>query len=123
MEWIAKAEGDFATMQREMQVQNTPNYDAVCFHAQQCAEKYLKAQLQEAGIPFTKSHDLSVLLDALLPRDPGWNRLRPALELLTDFAVSYRYPGECADESLAREALTHCCIVREELRQSLGILK
>ena len=50
-EWIDKAEGDFATMMREMQVQDYPNYDAVCFHAQQCAEKYLKARLQESNIP------------------------------------------------------------------------
>jgi HEPN domain-containing protein len=46
-EWIDKAEGDFATAQREIEVQQMPNYDAVCFHAQQCAEKYLKACLQE----------------------------------------------------------------------------
>ena len=42
-EWVNKAEGDFATAQREIQVENMPNYDAVCFHSQQCLEKYLKA--------------------------------------------------------------------------------
>jgi HEPN domain-containing protein len=47
-EWVNKAEADFATAQREIQVTKTPNYDAVCFHAQQCIEKYLKACLQEA---------------------------------------------------------------------------
>lgn len=44
-EWIIKAEGDFATAQREMRARKDPNYDAACFHAQQCAEKYLKALL------------------------------------------------------------------------------
>ena len=29
--WINKAEGDFVTAERELQVQNMPNYDAVCF--------------------------------------------------------------------------------------------
>ena len=29
-EWVDKAEGDFATAQRELQVQEMPNYDAVC---------------------------------------------------------------------------------------------
>lgn len=62
-EWVNKAEGDFATAQRELQVQHMPNYDAVCFHAQQCIEKYLKAYLQEENIAFTKTHDLSVLLN------------------------------------------------------------
>ena len=46
-EWVAKAEGDFATAGREMRARKNPNYDAVCFHTQQCAEKYLKAVLQE----------------------------------------------------------------------------
>jgi HEPN domain-containing protein len=38
LEWIEKAEGDFATAQREQRARKMPNYDAVCFHAQQCAE-------------------------------------------------------------------------------------
>jgi HEPN domain-containing protein len=44
-EWIDKAEGDFATARREIRIRKAPNYDAVCFHAQQCVEKYLKARL------------------------------------------------------------------------------
>ena len=44
-EWIDKAEGDWATLMREYRARKNPNYDAVCFHAQQCAEKYLKARL------------------------------------------------------------------------------
>jgi HEPN domain-containing protein len=40
-EWVEKAEGDFRTAEREARVRKAPNYDAVCFHAQQCAEKYL----------------------------------------------------------------------------------
>lgn len=66
-EWIAKAEGDFATARRELAATNLPNYDAVCFHAQQCAEKYLKAFLQESGIAFPKIHDLAALLTSALP--------------------------------------------------------
>jgi len=70
-EWVNKAEGDFATAQRELQVQQMANYDAVCFHAQQCIEKYLKACLQEENIAFTKIHDLSVLLNLFLPIQPA----------------------------------------------------
>jgi len=44
-EWVEKAEGDLATAKREIRVRKAPNFDAVCFHAQQCAEKYLKALL------------------------------------------------------------------------------
>ncbi len=48
-EWVEKAEGDFATAGRELRAAPAPNFDAACFHAQQCAEKYLKACLIEAG--------------------------------------------------------------------------
>jgi HEPN domain-containing protein len=47
-EWVDKAEGDFAIAEREIEVKLNPNYDAVCFHCQQCAEKYLKERMQEA---------------------------------------------------------------------------
>ncbi len=48
LEWIDKAEGDWHSAQREYRARLRPNYDAACFHAQQCAEKYLKARLEEA---------------------------------------------------------------------------
>jgi HEPN domain-containing protein len=44
-EWIAKASADLATAGREMRARKDTNYDAVCFHAQQCVEKLLKAAL------------------------------------------------------------------------------
>lgn len=120
-EWVSKAEGDFATAERELQVTDSPNYDAVCFHAQQCAEKYLKARLQEASIFFGKTHDLSALLDLILPVETTWDALRSDLQLLTAFAVSYRYPGDFADENDAREAVAKCRNVRRVVRQSLGL--
>ena len=65
VEWIDKAEGDFTTALRELRARKSPNYDGACFHAQQCVEKYLKARLQESGIAFSKTHNLTVLLDLL----------------------------------------------------------
>jgi HEPN domain-containing protein len=44
-EWIAKAEGDFTVACREMRARKSPNYDAACFHCQQCIEKLMKALL------------------------------------------------------------------------------
>jgi HEPN domain-containing protein len=121
LEWVSKAEGDFATAERELRVTDSPNYDAVCFHAQQCAEKYLKARLQEANIYFGKTHDLSALLDMLLPVEATWDALRADLQVLTAFAVSYRYPGDFADENDAREAVEKCRNVRRVVRESLGL--
>lgn len=41
-EWIDKAEQDFLVAEREHK-EKPPAYDAVCFHCQQCMEKYFKA--------------------------------------------------------------------------------
>lgn len=120
-EWVGKAEGDFATAERELDVTTNPNHDATCFHAQQCIEKYLKARLQEAVIPFGKTHDLSLLLDLLLPVEPSWEALRSDLQALTVFAVAYRYPDDSADEDDAREAMAKCRNVRQIIRKSLNL--
>src|SRR5712691_4743675 len=92
-EWVEKTEGDFATARREGRVRKAPNYDAVCYHAQQCAEKYLKACLQEADMPFGRTHNLPALLDLLLVLDPDLDTLRAHSRALTVFAVDVRYPG------------------------------
>jgi len=120
-EWVEKAEGDFAPATRELRVRKAPNYDAACFHAQQCAEKYLKARLQEEDIPFGRTHNLTALLDLLVPTEPSWAMLRPHLRALTVFAVEVRYPGESADKAEAREALALCREVRRRIRLSLGL--
>ena len=120
-EWIDKAEADLATAQREIDALDNPNYDAVCFHTQQRAEKYLKACLQEADISFRKTHDLSELLDSALSLDPTLESLRPDLNSLSAFAVEYRYPGESAEIDEAREALERCRKVRQIIRQALSL--
>ena len=66
-EWVAKAEEDFLSATDLARRRKTPLWNSVCFHAQQCAEKYLKARMQEAGIVIPKTHDLEALLDRLLP--------------------------------------------------------
>ncbi len=48
-EWVSKAEGDYRTAERELHPAGTPNFDAVCFHAEQCAEKLMKALLIHLG--------------------------------------------------------------------------
>jgi HEPN domain-containing protein len=67
VEWVKIAEFDFVSALRELRARKQPNYGDACFHSQQSAEKYLKACLQEAGIRFERTHDLSHLLTLLLP--------------------------------------------------------
>ena len=120
-EWVEKAEGDFATMQREFRVRKNPNNDAICFHAQQCAEKYLKARLAEADSSFGKVHDLVALLDQILSVQRDWEVFREDLAYLSDFAVSFRYPGESADRESAVDAVERCRFFRKIARSVLGL--
>lgn len=122
-EWITKAEKDRATAERELLASIEPNFDAVCFHSQQCVEKYFKARLHEAKIAFPKTHDLLTLLELLLPIEPSWRKFRTSLQQLTTFAVSYRYPGLMANKKVARQALAQCKRIRRTCRQSLGLSK
>jgi HEPN domain-containing protein len=120
-EWVAKAEADFATMERECQVTDNPNCDGICFHAQQCAEKYPKASLCEAGVSFGKIHDLVALLEYVLELEPSWEQFREDLAYLSAFAVSYRYPGDAADRDCALDGQQRCRVFRRAARKSLGL--
>ena len=120
-EWIDKAEGDWVTAQREWRARKQPNYDSACFHTQQCVEKYLKAKLVEENIAFSKVHDLVYLLNLLLPIEPGWASLKPHLTPLNTYAVLYRYPGNTADKTEAKDAIKNCREVRRVVRQSFGL--
>jgi HEPN domain-containing protein len=122
-EWVEKAEGDLATATRELRARVRPNYDAACFHAQQCAEKYLKACRQEHGIRFEKTHNLGRLLDLLLPILSDWIDLRAGLQELNAYAVAFRYPGDSAGRGEARRAVQLCREVRSRARRQLNIVE
>lgn len=120
-EWVAKAEGDFYDAQRGIRARKHPNYDGVCFHCQQCIEKYLKGRLVEKGIDFPKTHDLAKLLDLLGDTEPAWKGWRPDLDVLTDYAVSFRYPQENATQEEAKQAFKLCCNLRTQIRAAFGL--
>src|ERR1700730_14181122 len=102
--WVRKAEGDWRVAQREAAAAD-PVRDAVCFHCQQCAEKYLKAFLQELGLSIARIHDLERLLADLLPHDATLKSLRPrlvishAMRSISAIPASQLQPGQCARRS------------------------
>lgn len=120
-EWVEKAEGDFLTAGRELRARKLPNYDAVCFHTQQCAEKYLKAVLQENGKRIPKIHFLLELQAMILQFDGSYEFLKADLEVLEDYSVRFRYPGNFAEKSQAQAAYTSAGMVRSFVRQKLGL--
>jgi len=121
-EWVDKAEGDFISAKREYRARKAPNFDAACFHAQQSAEKYLKAYLQALKIPIPKTHDLVRLLSEI-PPNPALESLRAGMATLTAYAVEFRYPGECASQEVAKEAILLSVAVRDEFRHLLSLSK
>jgi HEPN domain-containing protein len=118
-EWLQKAEGDYATAGRETRARRHPNYDAACFHAQQAAEKYLKAFVQDHGLPAPRTHNLVELVELCLPLDAGFEFLRDLLILLDGYSVRYRYPGESANKDEARTAFKTISLVRAFMRPKL----
>lgn len=119
-EWVEKAEGDFKVARRESQTAD-PVHEAVCFHAQQCAEKYLKAWLEEQTLAFRKTHDLVELIDLSSGQIPELAPLRTKLAHLSTFGIATRYPGVQADQLAANEALKTAEETRSILRLKLGL--
>lgn len=120
-EWVSKAEGDFLTAGRELRARRSPNYDAVCFHAQQCAEKYLKAVLQENGKHIPKIHNLIELMLLCEEIDGSFEMLRADLVVMERFSVRVRYPGKFAEKDEAQSAYAAAGTVRKFVRQKLGV--
>ena len=120
-EWVSKAEGDFLTAGRELRARKAPNYDAVCFHAQQCAEKYLKAVLQENDKHIPKIHNLIELMILCEELDSSFEMLRADLVTMERFSVRTWYPGATTEKEDAKSAYTAARAVRTFARQKLGI--
>ncbi len=114
-EWIDKAEADFATARRKLRAKTQLNYDAVCFHAQQCLEKLLKGALIHFGGTPPHVHDLSELSKLLGGLCPDWSAGERDLRYVSHGAVVFRYPGESATREDAVEALAICERPRGEL--------
>ncbi len=120
-EWIIKAEEDWNVAQMSYRARKHPSYDATVFHTQQCAEKYLKARVEEAGIAFSKTHNLAHLLALVLPVEPTWITLQPQMNALNVFAVDFRYPGKSAVKADARQSIRDCREVRRVIRTAFGL--
>lgn len=109
--WLQRARSDLSLGRAALRTKGVFPEEA-CFHAQQCAEKALKAFLLKLGIDFPRTHAIEVLLDLLkelrmeIPAE-----VDRAFEL-SQYAVQTRYPGEWepvtkkeAVEALERAAL------------------
>lgn len=100
--WLAKAQHDLIALQRIMAEPGAP-WDTVCYHAQQSAEKVLKAFLVFHGQAPSKTHNLDRLLTDCVVFDPTLIRLRKDCVRLTTYGVESRYP-DVLSEPTKRQA-------------------
>jgi len=121
LEWVQKAEADFLTAMREYRARKAPNYDAVCFHTQQAAEKYLKAVLQENSVSIPRLHSLAELLALVSKLDGSYFLIQTDLNTMEGYAVQFRYPGLSADKAEAKAALQASKRVRGFVRDKLDL--
>lgn len=91
-QWVLKAENDLRNAEHTLTLEDDCPFDTVCFHAQQSAEKYLKALLLFSGIDFPRTHDLRLLIQ-LLPAGVFSLKMEDVL-VLNRYSVETRYPGD-----------------------------
>ena len=119
-QWAAHADDDLRVAQHTLTLPGDCPYRLVAYHAQQCAEKYLKGYLVLCGVDFPYTHNISRLLELCSEHSDWAGRLKDAEEL-TPFAISARYPGEeeSVSEGEARRAVGTAERVREQVRAAL----
>ena len=120
--WVAFADEDLRFAQTGMSPpgREVPPYRLVAYHAQQCAEKYLKAYLVCQGVDFPYAHNISTLLE-LCSDYPAWPTSLREAEVLTDYAITTRCPGE-EEEVTQTEAVDVAGRVRNRVRTELRTL-
>lgn len=119
-EWLRKANADIELAEHLLSEDAIfPN--AMAYHCQQAAEKYLKAFLTCHQVAFPKTHDIGQLLDLVEAID---NRLASSLRdviVLSPYGIELRYPGDHPDVTSdeAREAVRSARKVRESVMKCL----
>lgn len=118
--WVQRAEEDYAAALSAARRKRPLTYVA-CFHAQQCAEKYLKDILGAKQVAFSRTHDLLLLNDQCERAGVLLGLDAKSLNTLSDYAVKVRYPGDDPTPEQAREALAIARTVRHFVRAYLGV--
>ena len=118
--WVDRAEEDYAVAVSALR-RKRPLTVTSCFHAQQCAEKYMKAILLARNQPFPKTHDLHLLSTLCSQANVLVEVDIVRLDALSFYAVHARYPGAEPTEDQAREGLATARAVRRFARARLGL--
>ena len=118
---LRKSKSDRTAMEASLAAQAL---DAACFHAQQMAEKCLKAFLAHRGVAFPYTHNLTKLIEMGAGIDASFRSLLPTVAPLTPYAVELRYddsfwPSQQVAEEARASALAVLRFVLDRLPADL----
>jgi len=119
-QWLDKASNDLRAASVLLEA-DLADYENVGFHAQQAAEKLLKAYLVRHQIEFSKTHNIAVLRQLVGKLDQALaDRLKGA-DALTPYGVEFRYPGDLAEvtHDEGKEAVRLAGVVRDAVVEAL----
>lgn len=120
-DWLGKADADCQVATRLLTTDPT-FYDIICFHAQQCVEKALKALLQQHEIEFSRTHDLVALAALARPVIPTLASYDADFTWLSTCAVEARYPAVDIDRARAADAVRIMTEVRAIIGEVFGLV-
>ena len=116
-QWIEKAEEDYKNAEYTLTLEEDCPVSTVCFHSQQCIEKYLKALLICHSPVVPRSHDL-IELHHRLPSENRPSVAEESLAILNRYAVESRYPGNW--EVISRTEAEEVFRIARTLRGAIG---
>lgn len=114
--WVNYAEDDLRLAKCALSISGNVPYRLMAYHAQQCAEKYLKAYLVFHNTDFPYTHSIKTLLK-LCGTHAAWASELNDAEDLTPFAITARYPGE--DTNVSKKAALHAIKLAEKVRKTV----
>ena len=125
MQWLSLADEDLNLASHALGLGAKSPYRLIAYHAQQCAEKFLKAFLVYHKVDFPYTHNIRRLLKFCAEHAEWTDTLKDAEEL-TPYAITARYPGEDEEvtESEAKRAIELARQVRTQVRtafEKLGV--
>ena len=122
-DWFAKADDNLEAARRLLGPPKALTWVA-CFHAQQCAERYLKGYLVAQSLKFNFVHDLYYLMQECSKRQPAFLKLEECVEILGRYGAEICYPMEQfadPDEDEAWEAVKLAQSVAALVKQNLQL--
>lgn len=114
--WISHAEEDLRLAQHGLKLKSSCPYRLIAYHAQQCAEKYIKAFLVYHKIDFPYTHNISRLLE-LCAEKADWTEKIKEAEELAPFAITTRYPGEY--EEVTKENVVRAIKIAKSVKRTV----